>query len=222
MKRILTFNGSPRQNGNASHLLHRFLNGANERTQYTEQIETHNLNIEFCRGCLRCNLLGRCSVQGDKWPEISQKINAADVLVFASPIYFHHVTAQLKKLLDRFRSFIRVELTENGLNHTPHEVWSKDFVLLLSMGSSDDTDAQPVIDLFNFLTSTLGSQNKLHVIRATRVAVSNQVVKSVEELKKLYPKLNLPAEFAQEDYAKNQQILDQCYQLGRELAGTFQ
>ena len=221
MKRILAFNGSPRQNGNSSHLLKKFLNGANEHTQYTEQIETHNLNIEFCRGCLRCNLLGRCSIQGDEWQEISHKINQADVLVFASPIYFHHVTAQLKKLLDRFRSFIRVELTESGLSHTPHKAWNKDFVLLLSMGSSDDADAKPVIDLFHFLTSTLGEQNNLHVVKATRVAVSNQITKPAEELEKLYPKLNLPAELVQQDYTKNQEVLEYCYHLGWELSRTF-
>ncbi|MGM0651083.1 MAG: flavodoxin family protein, partial [Bacteroidota bacterium] len=105
MKKVLAFNGSPRPNGNSTRLLEYFLKGAKIYTSDCEHIDTHNLNIAFCRGCLRCNLLGRCSIQGEKWKEISHKINQADVLVFASPIYFHHVTAQLKKLLDRFRSF---------------------------------------------------------------------------------------------------------------------
>jgi len=218
MKKILVFNGSPRQNGNSSHLLKKFIDGANEHTQYTEQIDTHNLNIEFCRGCLRCNLLGKCSIQGDAWPEISKKIHQADVLVFATPVYFHHVTAQLKKLLDRFRSFIRVELTESGLNHIPLEDWNKDFVLLLSMGSSDEADAQPVVDLFNFLTETLGNSNTLHTIKGKRLAVSNQIVKSADELKKLYPKLHLPKYLAEEDYKKNTELLERCQKLGAKLA----
>lgn len=217
MKKIVAFNGSPRSNGNSTHLLDHFFKGAEKNTTDYEQIDAHNLNIEFCRGCLRCNLIGRCSIQGDQWPEISQKISQADVLVFASPIYFHHVTAQLKKVLDRFRSFIRVELTEGGLNHIPTEDWNKDFVLLLSMGSSDDADAQPVIDLFNFLTQTLGTSNKLHTIKGIRLAVSNQIVKSAGELKKLYPKLNLPEHLAEEDNEKNAELLQQCRKLGEEL-----
>jgi len=218
MKKIIAFNGSPRSNGNSFHLLKHFLKGVEKYTSDYEQIDTHNLNIEFCRGCLRCNLLGRCSIRGDQWAEISQKIRQADVLVFASPIYFHHVTAQLKKVLDRFRSFIRVELNESGLNHIPTEDWNKDFVLLLSMGSSDDADAQPVIDLFKFLTQTLGNSNKLHTIKGTRLAVSNQIVKTAEELKKLYPKLHLPEKLAEEDYKKNRELLEQCQRLGEILA----
>jgi multimeric flavodoxin WrbA len=218
MKKIVAFNGSPRSNGNSTHLLDHFFKGAENYTTDYEQIDAHNLNIEFCRGCLRCNLLGRCSIQGDQWPEISQKISQADVLVFASPIYFHHVTAQLKKVLDRFRSFIRVELTESGLRHIPAEDWNKDFVLLLSMGSSDDADAQPVIDLFNFLTQTLGSSNKLHTIKGTRLAVSNQIVKTAYELRALYPKLKLPERLAEKDYMKNRELLEQCQRLGEILA----
>jgi putative NADPH-quinone reductase len=218
MKKIVAFNGSPRANGNSTHLLKHFLKGAEKHTSDYEQIDTHNLNIEFCRGCLRCNLLGRCSIRGDQWTEISQKIRQADVLVFASPIYFHHVTAQLKKVLDRFRSFIRVELTESGLNHIPTEDWNKDFVLLLSMGSSDDADAKPVVDLFNFLTQTLGRSNKLHTIKGTRLAVSNQIVKSADELRALYPKLKLPESLAESDYYRNNEILGQCQKLGEVLA----
>ncbi|MGM0651086.1 MAG: NAD(P)H-dependent oxidoreductase, partial [Bacteroidota bacterium] len=42
--------------------------------------------------------LGRCSIQGDKWPEIGQKIDEADVLIFVSPIYFHHVARKIGTL----------------------------------------------------------------------------------------------------------------------------
>jgi multimeric flavodoxin WrbA len=218
MKKIVAFNGSPRSNGNSTHLLEHLFKGADNYTTDYEQIDAHNLNIEYCRGCLRCNLLGHCSIQGDQWPKISEKVRQADVLVFASPIYFHHVTAQLKKVLDRFRSFIRVELTESGLNHIPTEDWNKDFVLLLSMGSSDDADAKSVVDLFNFLTHTLGTSNKLHTIKGTRLAVSNQIVKSVDELRALYPKLKLPERLAEKDYMKNRDLLEQCQRLGEILA----
>jgi len=214
MKKIIAFNGSPRRNGNSVYMLDHFLQGAHLHTHQTEQIDTHHLEIEFCRGCLRCNLLGRCSIQSDRWPEISQKISTADVLVFASPIYFHHVTAQLKKLLDRFRSFIQVQLNEESLTHTPREEWNKDLVLLLSMGSSDPADAQPVIDLFHFISSTLGDHNRVHVINGTRLAVAEQVAKPEAALKTLYPKLNLSEHWASRDFKKNEHLLDQCYQLG--------
>jgi hypothetical protein len=74
-----------------------------------------------------------------------------------------------------------------------------------------------VYDLFLFMTSVMASENRLHAITATRLAVVNQVIKPVEVLEKLYPKLNLPARLAKDDYKKNQEILERCYCLGKEL-----
>jgi len=218
MKKILALNGSMRKNGNTTILLQHFLKGAKKYTANVEEIIAKDINLEFCRGCLRCNLTGRCSINDDDWQEISGKILGADIIVFASPVYFHHVTAALKKLIDRFRSFVHVQITETGLIHTPWEKWNKDFVLIMCMGSSDDGDARPAIELFRFITSLLGPGNKLHIITATRLAVINQVLKTGEELATLYPKINLPVHLAQEDFRKNQNILKQCFGLGKSLA----
>lgn len=215
MKKVLAFNGSVRKTGNTAHLLSHFIEGCRESTDKIDLIDAHDLNLHFCTGCLRCNILKRCSLRDDDWADISQKILDADVLVIASPIYFHHVSAQLKKIIDRFRSFVHVQITESGLIHTPHQNWNKDFVLLLSMGSPDDSDAEPVIDLFKYMTKILGDGNKLHVIKGTRLAVVNHVVKTREELEALYPKLLIPGELAQEDYQRNQQVLKECRELGR-------
>jgi len=138
-------------------------------------------------------------------------------LVFASPIYFHYVTAPLKNIIDRFRSFVHVQITETGLIHTPVKEWNKDFVLLLSMGTSDDKDAQPVIDLFEYMKEVLGDKNRLHVIKATRLAVIKQVEKTEEELRELYPKLKLDESLAEADFIKNQEILKECFDLGKAL-----
>lgn len=147
MKKILAFNGSARKLGNTSFLLNHFLDGAKKFDTRSEEIQAHQLNLVYCTGCLRCNLIKRCSIRNDDWNELSAKILESDVLVFATPVYFHHVSAQLKKIIDRFRSFVHVQITESGLKHTPHVEWEKDFVLLLSLGSSSDLDAQPVIEL---------------------------------------------------------------------------
>ena len=218
MKKILAFNGSMRKNGNTSILLQHFLKGTKDFAASAEEITAHSINLKYCRGCLRCNLIGHCSINEDDWGKISEKILDADIIVFASPIYFHHITAQLKKLLDRFRSFVHIQITESGLKYTPRDEWNKDFVLLLCMGSSDVSNAKPVIELFGFIKSILGPNNKLHIITATRLAVLKQVTKTREELKNLYIKLNLPEHLAKEDFRKNQKVLKQCYDLGNTLA----
>lgn len=216
--KILAFNGSPRPDGNTSHLLGKFLEGASENLVETEVLHSHRLNLKYCTGCLRCNLLKRCSITGDDWAVLSSKILDADVLVFASPIYFHHVPAPMKTMLDRFRSFIHVQITETGLQHTPWHNWKKDFVLILSMGSSDVVDADPVIELFRFMTSILGENNRLHVITATRLAVVKQVIKSEDELKELYVKMKLSPGLALGDFERNQEVMEECRKLGAELS----
>jgi len=215
--RILTFNGSPRKNGNTSALLHEFERGAEKSGADIMQINAEELNLKYCTGCLKCNFMKKCVIRNDDWQDLSQKILAADGLVFASPVYFHHLTAPLKKVLDRFRSFMHVQITEHGLKHTPWHLWKKHFVLLLSQGSPNDGDAQPIIALFKFIVDVLGSENKLTSIIGTRLAVANQVRMSQEELRTLYSKLKLPEYLVEADFHRNQQILKQCYELGKKL-----
>jgi multimeric flavodoxin WrbA len=217
---ILALNGSPRRTGNTAHLVSEFLRGARDAGALAEELVVEELNLKYCRGCLRCNVLKRCAIKGDDWPELSEKILAADVLVFASPVYFHHVTAPLKKILDRFRSFIHVRITEKGLEHTPWQPWRKQFVLLLSLGSSQTDDAQPIRDLFNFLTDVLGPDTSVSTVIGTRLAVVRQVAMDVGELRALYPKLGLPESLAKGDYDRNRALLRKCYELGRDLAGA--
>ncbi len=213
--RVLTFAGSPRKNGNSSALLQEFLRGAEEAGANIEQINANDLNLKYCMGCLKCNLTKQCAIRNDDWQSLSEKILAAEVLVFASPVYFHHVTAPMKKILDRFRSFMHVQLTEHGLKHTPWHTWKKQFVLLLSLGASLTDDAQPIIDLFQFIIEVLGAENKLTSIVGTRLAVANQVRMSEDELKTLYSKLQLPLRLVEQDYRRNQLLLQHCYELGK-------
>lgn len=212
--KILAFSGSPRRFGNSVHLLNRFLAGAIESGATTEIIYANGVDIKNCRGCLRCNLLQKCVIRNDDWPEISVKILEADAVVFASPVYFHHLAAPLKNILDRFRSFIHVQITATGLIHTPWQKWNKKFILLLSQGSPDEKDAMPIVDLFKFLVKELGHDNSLQTLIGSRLAIENQIVFSENELIELYPKLKLPVELAHIDCIKNQQLLAECYSSG--------
>ena len=215
---LLAINGSPRRNGNTSALLQEFIRGANEAGAIIEEIIAQDVNLKYCTGCLKCNIIKCCAIRTDDWQDLNQKILDANTLVFASPVYFHHLTAPMKKILDRFRSFMHVQITEQGLKHTPWHQWRKHFVLLLCLGSSVEDDAQPIIDLFKFIVEVLGPENKLTSIIGTRLAVVNQVRMSKEELDLLYPKLNLPVYLVDQDYQRNQQLLRQCYESGKKMA----
>lgn len=216
--KMLIFNGSPRSNGNTSALLQELMRGATDVGAQVDQIIAHQANIRYCTGCLKCNLVRHCVIKNDEWSELSRKILESDVLVFGSPVYFHHLSAPIKKILDRFRSFMEVRITETGLKHTPWHDWRKHFVLVLCLGSSVPDDAQPIIDLFRFMIEVLGEQNHLSVVVGTRLAVTNQVRMAERQLVELYTKLKLPTELAAIDYRRNQDLLAQCYQLGKRIA----
>ncbi len=117
--KVLAINGGSRVKGNSTIMLNEFSRGVRDAGFELDLVNVKNLNIQSCRGCLRCNLIKRCSIRGDDWKILSQKILAADAIVFSSPVYFHHITGDLKKVLDRFRSFVNVRLEEDGLIHTP-------------------------------------------------------------------------------------------------------
>jgi multimeric flavodoxin WrbA len=219
MKKILAFRGSPRRKGNSSIMLEYFVQSAKENNAQVEIIDPYKIDIDYCQGCLMCNVKHKCINEKDDWQELSKKILEADIIVFATPVYFHHLTAALKKILDRFRSFVHIKMTETGLIHTPYAEWEKKFVLLLSMGTVEDVDAQPILDLFDFIIKFLGNKSKLYYIKGKRLALAKQIVKNKDYLEILYPKLELPKELAQRDYENNQKILEQCKQLAKELCG---
>lgn len=217
MKKVFALNGSPRANGNTKFLLKSFIKGAETNNADIKQYNAIDLDIKNCTGCLRCNLIKKCSLRNDDWEMISQDILDSDVIVFASPVYFHHFPAPVKAILDRFRSFINVQITEESIKHTPWQEWNKDFVLLLSMGSSDVVDAKPIIELFEYITDILGPNNKLHVITARRLAVNKQVIMNQKDLELLYCKLHIPENLAADDAKKNNEKLTQCENLGVQL-----
>lgn len=90
---ILAFNGIPRRNENIAALLQEFSRRINEAGANDEEIIAHDNNLKYCTGCLKCNLIKQCAIENDDWQNISQKILDAEVLIFASPVYFHHLTA---------------------------------------------------------------------------------------------------------------------------------
>lgn len=101
MKRILVLAGSPRKNGNSALLCREFERGAKEAGHNVELICLRDKNIGYCLACYYCKSHDGVCVIKDDMAEILDKMNAADVIVMASPVYFYAVDAQMKALIDR-------------------------------------------------------------------------------------------------------------------------
>ena len=100
MKKVLVISTSLRGNSNSEALADEFVRGAQDSGTQVEQVSLRGTNISFCRGCFACLKSGRCAINDDA-NAIVEKMLYADVLVFASPIYYYEMCGQMKTLLDR-------------------------------------------------------------------------------------------------------------------------
>lgn len=101
--RILVLQASPNTHGSTSVLVEEFCKGAREAGHYVERVDVCDLNIAPCTGCVACGYEGPC-VQRDDMDALRRQILASDMLVFATPLYYYGMTAQLKTVIDRFCS----------------------------------------------------------------------------------------------------------------------
>lgn len=99
-KNIIVIAASPRLNGNSDTLADQFIKGAKASGHNIEKISLINKNIQFCKGCLVCQHDKTCVIKDDA-NFIVEKIKNADVVVFATPVYFYQMCGQMKTLIDR-------------------------------------------------------------------------------------------------------------------------
>jgi multimeric flavodoxin WrbA len=101
--KILAINGSPKMNdGNTALILNPFLDGMREEGADVELFYTRKLNVGPCNGDMSCWFKnpGACG-QRDDMQMLLPKLAQADVIVWASPVYYSGVTGPLKNLMDR-------------------------------------------------------------------------------------------------------------------------
>ncbi len=115
---ITVFNGSPRaEKGNTHFMVEAFLKGAQEAGAGTENIFLAKKKIRPCLGCFCCwvKTPGACAIQDDM-AGLREKYMAADVVVFATPLYVDNVTGIMKNFMDRLVPLAdpHFEKDENG------------------------------------------------------------------------------------------------------------
>lgn len=99
--KTLIFMGSARANGHTKamiDLLVEHLEGE------IDIVDAYRLNIKPCQDCRYCWYKRGCSIN-DEMQEIYEKIDQANNIIIASPIYFHSVTGELKRVFDRLQVY---------------------------------------------------------------------------------------------------------------------
>ena len=99
-KKVLILYNKPNKGENSETLAAAFAKGAQEAGNQVETVYLREKQYGFCKGCLACQKLRHCVIKDDA-VEIAAKMHDADVLVFATPVYYYSVSGQLKTMLDR-------------------------------------------------------------------------------------------------------------------------
>ncbi len=129
--RILVLNGSPRSKGNMKQMVEAFRAGAEAAAHQVDVADVCRMKINGCLACEYCHSKGNGNcIQKDNMQEIYDLLKAAEMLVIASPIYYHGVSGQLKCVLDRFYSAAYPRKPKN----------LKKVAMILSSGDADMYD----------------------------------------------------------------------------------
>jgi len=128
---IVAVNGSPHAGiGNTALMIDRLQPTLAEEGFELEVIDLAGKNVEYCTGCAFCMDKGRCWIDDDH-RKILEKLLFADGVILASPVYFLHVTGQMKTSLDRSLAF----------GHKPRTTWKPGLAISVSAGLGETETA---------------------------------------------------------------------------------
>lgn len=102
--KITVLFASPNKNGSTAILVDNFKRGAEESGHTVEVLDVCKMNVHPCIGCVRCGYEGPC-VQKDDNEIIRHTLLNTDMVVFATPLYYYGMSAQLKIVVDRFCAY---------------------------------------------------------------------------------------------------------------------
>jgi multimeric flavodoxin WrbA len=105
--KVLILSGSRNREGQTARCIKAVQKGLAAGKAESEVIYLIEHKIERCRMCEAdgwglCRRESRCIIEDDH-AKIAEKVKAADVLVFANPVYFFDLSESMRSFLDRYR-----------------------------------------------------------------------------------------------------------------------
>jgi multimeric flavodoxin WrbA len=173
MANVLVLYGSPKKSGNTSTLGKRFLKGLSDGgIQDTQEFWLNDLSIKPCQGCFHCHPTKRCITQDDM-QAIYPALEDAKAIVFAIPIFWWHMAAQMKLCFDRFTALLSDDDKFPALA-------GKDVTVIVSYNFREC--AQGVIGMFEDFKGWIGI--KLQVVEYC--AQAGPVIENMAKLEETY------------------------------------
>ena len=153
MANIFILNGSPRKNGATALLIKAFMEGAKDAGNEIREAYIQGMDIKNCLGCDACMKTHTGCVQNDSgMAQIYEDLTWCDVIVFASPVYFGYLTAQLKTVIDRMWAWFNL----------PGNFGTKKKTILLS--TARGTDYSMTLDQYGIYSKYMGWEDLGHIL----------------------------------------------------------
>jgi multimeric flavodoxin WrbA len=155
--KVLIVKGSPREHGNSATLADQVAAGARSAGAQVESVYLHALDIRPCDGCDFCQGAADmgCVIEDDM-QLLYLKIREADAIVYASPVYWFTVSAQLKLFMDRCYAL------GGGSDYVAsHALAGKRIGIVLAYGGDDPFDSGAINairtfqDVFNYIPAEI-------------------------------------------------------------------
>jgi multimeric flavodoxin WrbA len=97
--------GSPRKRGN-SYLMSKMLINSLDKEKFVSNVSfLYNFEINPCVDCRACKKDAMVCILKDDMKDLYARIENADILIIATPIYWFGPSAKTKLMLDRFRPY---------------------------------------------------------------------------------------------------------------------
>ena len=133
--KIVCLLGSPRPKSNSATIANRMMETCGQLGAETRTFVLNRLTYRGCQGCYACKKGHEDCVLRDDLTEVLQAVREADAVVFASPVYYGDVTAQLKGYIDRTYSYLKPDYLTSS---QPSRLSPKKFTFVLTQGHPDE------------------------------------------------------------------------------------
>lgn len=164
-RKIIIVEASPRNNANSSILAQKVADGARSLDAEVDTVHLHGMDIRPCTACDACQeSLERDCIITDDMRQLYPRLRGADAVVFATPVYWFTVSAQIKLFMDRCYAltFLGTELRDDGetVYTVQTDLGGKKFGVVLTYGDVDPfaSGAVNAIRTFQDMSRFLGSE----------------------------------------------------------------
>jgi multimeric flavodoxin WrbA len=102
---VIVLHGSPRKGRNSDTLAESFINGLTEEKSWqVTNFFLNDMNISPCQGCLACAKPPHNCRIDDDMQGVYHAYKESDLIVWATPMYWGYLTAQMKTVQDRMEA----------------------------------------------------------------------------------------------------------------------